>query len=301
MLAHGLIGTLDDNCSTGVAKDKVAVTITEAHMTGTDFRVHHQYRTRLTQLHGTGCILNTKGGRRTGNVHIKTKTIDTQCFLHLYRQCRIASRQIGASHNNRANVLRAATSRFERLFGRFHSHFCENRRFVIGAGRDARRHDFRVQHRSLGHYKAAFDARGFFNKGRIGIGQGVFGACFNLGCVIVIPFIDIGVETFDQFIIGYAVFGGPETSGGDYGCHELSSLDRFPCGRCVGNPDSLCYARPQGWPQALIGLGLDHPLVATIRIGVAVDPVVIDHADGLHEGIDDDGADEFEPAVFQVF
>ena len=45
----------------------------------------------------------------------------------------------------------------------------------------------------------------------------------------------------------------------------------------------------------------NHPFIAAISIDMTIRAVVIDHADGLHKGIEDDGADEFEPAFFEVF
>ena len=36
-------------------------------------------------------------------------------------------------------------------------------------------------------------------------------------------------------------------------------------------------------------------------VAAASDDVIVDHASGLHEGIDDRGAAEFEPGLFQVF
>ena len=52
-------------------------------------------------------------------------------------------------------------------------------------------------------------------------------------------------------------------------------------------------------PPSLGGGKSNHPSIPTRFIHMAIRTVVVDHTDGLHEGINDDGADKFEAAFFR--
>lgn len=52
MLRGGLVGTLDDHRSGGVAEDEVAIAVAEVQVAGADFRVDHQHRAGLAGRHG---------------------------------------------------------------------------------------------------------------------------------------------------------------------------------------------------------------------------------------------------------
>ena len=114
--------------------------------------------------------------------------------------------------------------------------------------------------------------------------QRVFGARLNLGGVLHVPLIGIGIVALDQLLIGNRVCRRPKTCRTDNGFHM------FPLMYLINR--LLSAALP-------FSLGLITQALTRL-ISMTIHGVVIYHADGLHEGVEDDGADEFEPAFFQA-
>ena len=69
----GVFG-LDDDGRADVAKDEVAVAVAPFQVGRRDLRVDHQHTAcALPLLHGVDGLLDGKGGRRAGHVHVKAK------------------------------------------------------------------------------------------------------------------------------------------------------------------------------------------------------------------------------------
>ena len=116
------------------------------------------------------------------------------------------------------------------------------------------------------------------------MGQRVFGARLNLGGVLHVPLIGIGIVALDQFFIGDRICRCPKTCRADNGFHM------FPLMYLINR--LLSAALP-------FSLGLITQALTRL-ISMTIHGVIINHADGLHESIEDDRADKFEPAFFQV-
>ena len=216
VLANGIFSTLDHHGGAGITKDEVAVTVTEAHVTGAHFRVDHQHRAGLAQGNGVGRVLDAKGGRRTGHVHVKAKAVDAQGFLYFNRQRRIAARQVGAGDDHAVDISRCAARRFQRLMGSLDSHLAQQRLFVIAALRDIRHHAVYIEDAALVDNKAALDARGLFNKFGAGGSQRLNSAGFNGSRILGVELLDVSVVTGDQLFVADALGGGKQTCSADH-------------------------------------------------------------------------------------
>src|SRR3989338_9112747 len=212
----GLIGTLDDHRRCSITEDKVAVAVTEVQVAGADFRVDHQDRAGLTQLHAVGRSLDTEGGGGTGHVHVITETLDAQCGLHFNRHGRVGALQVGASHDHPVDIGGSLAGTGHGVLGGAYGHFAEDAPVFIAALRQARRHARGIENAGLVHDKAALDARGFFDEATARLAQRFDFTAGNGRGVVGIELLDEGVERLDQLIVGNTVCRGIEAGTTDH-------------------------------------------------------------------------------------
>ncbi len=156
VLGRREIRTFDDYRGGGVAEDEVAVAVTEIQVTGADFRVDHQDRPGLAQLHAVGRSLDAEGRRGTGDVHVETEPLNTQRFLDFDGDGRVGALQVGAGDDHTVDVSGGLAGALQGLFGRTDSHLAKHRPLVIRALGQAWCHALRVEDAVFVHDKAAF-------------------------------------------------------------------------------------------------------------------------------------------------
>ena len=240
MLRGGLVGTLDDHRSGGVAEDEVAVAVAEVQVAGADFRVDHQHRAGLAGGHGVDRGLDTEGGGGTRHVHVVAPAVDTEGGLHFDGDGRVGALQVGAGDDHAVDVGHAAAGTLEGFPGGAHGHLAEDAPLVVGTLGDARHHALRVEDAVLVDDEAALDAGSLLDEGAAGLTQRLDLAALDGGGIVGIELLNIGIEGSHQLVVGDAVGGGIQASATDYGFVHGTFL--FFCGR----PERLACRRHHG-------------------------------------------------------
>ncbi|MND93225.1 hypothetical protein D3C80_854060 [compost metagenome] len=223
--------TLDQHGGRGIAKNEVAVTVTEVQVAGADFRADHQDGAGLAQLHGIAGGVDAEGRGRTGDVHVKAKALDAQCCLNFDRDGRISPLQVGTGNDYRVNVGCSLASALQCLLGGGDGHLAENRLFVIGTFRQAWRHARRVENALLIHDETALDAAGFLDERGIRFGQCLDLTALDGRAVVGVELLHIKVERLHQLFIGDTVGRGIQAGAADDDVMHGRSSIGCPCAR----------------------------------------------------------------------
>ncbi|MNM48521.1 hypothetical protein D3C81_595070 [compost metagenome] len=189
-----LVGAFDQHRRGGVAEDEMAVAVTEVQVTGADFRVDHQHRAGLAQLHAVGGSLDTERGRRAGHVHVERKTLDAQFLLHFDGNGRVRALQVGAGDDHAVDIGCGTAGTLQGLTGSGHGHLAEDRRLIVGALWQARLHALWVEDAGLVHHEAALDARSLLDERGIGKRRGFQLTALDGSGVIEVVLLRPGVE-----------------------------------------------------------------------------------------------------------
>lgn len=205
----------------------MAVAVTEVEVAGAHFGVDHQHRPRLAQRYAIGGGLDAEGGRRAGHVHVEGKALDTQCLLHFDGDRRVRALQVGAGDDHPVDIGRRSACALQGLAGSGHGHFTQHRRLIVAALGQARLHALRVEDTGLVHDKAALDARGLFDKRRVGERRRLDFTALDGGSVVLVELLRPGIEGSHQLFVGNALGRGVQAGAADHDVmHGRSSGQR---------------------------------------------------------------------------
>src|SRR5690606_35705032 len=202
------VGALDDHGGAGIAEDEVAVAVTEVHVAGANFRVDHQHRPRLPQLHRVGGVLDAEGGRGTGHVHVETEALDAQCRLHFDGDSRVGTLQVGTGDYHAVDVGGGLARPRQRFFGSLHRHLAQYRPLIVVALGNARNHALGIEDTGLVGDVTALDAGSLLAEGRAGFGKRLDFARLDGSGVFGVETARVGIERLHQLVVGNALGRG---------------------------------------------------------------------------------------------
>ena len=158
MRALRILGTFQNHSRGHIAKDEVAVAVAPFQMARGDFRRHDNRAAHAAGPDHVGGGLNAEGGRRTGDVHIKSKATGPKRLLDFDRNRRIGAFVVGRGADDQVNAFGIAARFFQSDLAGLHPDLGHDRQILIGPRREVRVHAGRVQHALFFHHIALFDS-----------------------------------------------------------------------------------------------------------------------------------------------
>jgi hypothetical protein len=116
-------------------------------------------RSRRAGADHVGGGLDAESGRRTGDIHVEGEAVYAERLLDLDGDGRIGALVVGRRADDGVDIGGGAAGLFERDCRRLQRHLGHQRQFVVGAFRQDRMHDLRIERAGLVEDVAALDAR----------------------------------------------------------------------------------------------------------------------------------------------
>ena len=203
----GTVGPLDNYRRADIAKDEVAVAVIPGLVARGDLGVDHQHALGAAGTHGVDGLLDGKGGRRAGHIHVKPIAARPQRLLDLDGHGRVGALHVGRRAQHGINLVAGLAGGIQRLARGIHGNLGHQRELVVGPLGKARVHAGRVQHAGFFEHIALLDAGGLFDEFDAGIGQRLAHACGDFVGKARVFLVHIAVEGFNQLGIGNGVRG----------------------------------------------------------------------------------------------
>ncbi|MPL84461.1 hypothetical protein SDC9_30426 [bioreactor metagenome] len=210
-----LVAPLDQRRGRDIAEDEVAVAVTPFEMARGDLGVHHQRTPHRAGADHVGRGLDAEGGRGAGDVHVEGKARGAQKLLDLDRDGGIGTLHVRGGADHQIDLAPLAPGGGQGRGAGLERDLGHDPGFVVAALTQLRIHPRGIENAALVHHMAALDTRGLVDE----LGRGMVlrhqRARRDLGRVLGVVTVGIGVEGGDQLVVGDGLRRGEDPGSGD--------------------------------------------------------------------------------------